>query len=114
MTFDWTVVCEIALFTLICVVVAAVLPWIRERIGAERLNKIWRWVCWAVQAAEQLFGPGAGDRKKEYVLELLAQQGVEVTDDIDAMIEAAVMELTPTHVFTMADDEDADAENAEA
>lgn len=114
MMFDWTVVYEIALFAMICVVVAAVLPWIRERIGAERLNKIWRWVCWAVQAAEQLFGAGAGDQKKAYVLELLAQQGVDITTDIDAMIEAAVMELTPTHVFDKTDDEETDAESAEA
>ena len=41
MMFDWTVVYEIALFALICVVVAALLPWLKERIGAEKLNKIW-------------------------------------------------------------------------
>ena len=115
MMFDWTVVYEIALFALICVVVAAVLPWIRERIGAEKLNKIWRWVCWAVQAAEQLYGAGAGERKKEYVLELLAGQGLDITPDIDAMIEAAVMELTSAYVDDAGEDEeDPDAENAEA
>lgn len=108
MTFDWTVVMEIALFALIAVAVAALLPWLKERVGAEKLNKIWHWVCWAVQAAEQLFGSGKGERKKEYVLKLLAGQGVEVDDNIDAMIEAAVMELTPTHVY-----DKTDAENVE-
>lgn len=99
MTFDWTIVIEIALFALIAVVAAALLPWLKERIGAERLNKLWRWVCWAVEAAEQLFGAGAGVRKKEYVLEMLAEMGVDITPDVDAMVEAAVLELTPTHAF---------------
>lgn len=94
MTFDWTVVIEIAVFALLCVVVAAVVPWLKERIGAEKMNKIWRWVCWAVQAAEQIFGAKNGETKKEFVLELLAGQGVDVTPDVDAMIEAAVKELT--------------------
>ena len=99
MTFDWTIVIEIALFALIAVVVAALLPWLKERIGAEKLNKLWRWVCWAVEAAEQLFGAGMGDRKKEYVLEMLADMGVDITPDVDAMVEAAVLELTPTHIY---------------
>lgn len=92
--FDWTIVWEIGLFVLVCVLVAAVLPWVKERVGAERLNKIWRWVCWAVQAAEQLFGAGKGVEKKQYVTELLADLGLDITDDVDAMIEAAVRELT--------------------
>lgn len=94
MTFDWTVVIEIAVFALLCVVVAAVVPWIKERIGAERFNMLWKWVCTAVQAAEQLLGAGKGEDKKKFVLELLAGQGVDVTPEVDAMIEAAVMELT--------------------
>ena len=92
--FDWTSVWEIGLFALVCVLVAAVLPWVKERVGAERLNKIWRWVCWAVQAAEQLFGAGKGVEKKQYVTELLVDLGLDITDDVDAMIEAAVRELT--------------------
>lgn len=106
MTFDWTIVIEIAVFALIAVVVAALLPWLKERIGAERLNKLWRWVCWAVEAAEQLFGAGAGERKKEYVLKMLADMGVDITPDVDAMVEAAVMELTPNHVFDKRDEEE--------
>ena len=108
MTFNWTIVIEIALFALIAVVVAALLPWLKERIGAERLNKLWRWVCWAVEAAEQLFGAGMGDRKKEYVLEMLADMGVDITPDVDAMVEAAVLELTPTHTYDKAGRETAE------
>lgn len=115
MTFDWTVVIEIAMFALIAVVVAALLPWLKERVGAEKLNKLWRWVCWAVQAAEQLFGAGMGERKKEYVLEMAAANGWadEITEEeFDALVEAAVLELTPTHAYDKIDEE-IDGETAE-
>ena len=57
------------------------------------LARIWEWVCIAVQAAEQLFGPKTGQQKKQYVVDLLTDLGIVVTDKVDAMIEAAVGEL---------------------
>lgn len=111
MTFDWTVVYEIGLFALLAVVVVAVVPWLKERIGADKVTMLWRWVCWAVQAAEQLFGPKKGERKKEYVLELLTSKGVEITPDVDTMVEAAVRELTDTYTINV--DEETEAETAE-
>lgn len=115
MTFDWTIVIEIALFALIAVVVAALLPWLKERVGAEKLNKLWHWVCWAVQAADQIFGAGMGERKKEYVLDMAEENGwaEDVTpEELDALIEAAVLELTPTHTYDKIDEE-IDGETAE-
>lgn len=94
MMFDWTTVIEIALFAVVAIVAAAVVPWVKERIGAERFNALWKWVCMAVQAAEQLFGSGKGERKKEYVEEFLVAHGYDVTEEVDNMIEAAVRELT--------------------
>lgn len=91
---DWHLVVEIALFALIAVVVAVLVPWLKERIGAERVSALWRWVCFAVQAAEQLFGAGRGDDKKAYVEEFLAAQGYDVGEEVNNMIEAAVRELT--------------------
>lgn len=94
MTFDWTILVEIAIFCLIAVIAVVLIPWLKEKLGAERVNQLWRWVCLAVQAAEQLFGPGTGEQKKQYVSDFLAENGVEVTPDVDVMIEAAVRELT--------------------
>lgn len=94
MMFDWTTVFEIALFAVVAIVAAAVVPWVKERIGAERFNALWRWVCMAVQSAEQLFGDGKGADKKAYVEEFLAAKGYDVTEEINNMIEAAVRELT--------------------
>lgn len=106
--FDWTIVIEIALFALIAVVVAAVVPWFKERVGAEKLNKLWHWVCWAVQAAEQIFGAGKGEKKKEYAHAYLDNIGVTAKttpEQLDALIEAAVYELTPAHVYDETDGE---------
>ena len=94
MMFDWTTVIEIALFAVVAIVAAAVVPWVKERIGAERFNTLWKWVCTAVQAAEQLFGSGKGGDKKAYVEEFLAAHGYDVIEEVNNMIEAAVRELT--------------------
>ena len=50
----------------------------------------------AVAAAEQIYtGSGRGEEKKAYVLEWLRSHGVTVDDEkLDAMIEAAVYELS--------------------
>lgn len=50
----------------------------------------------AVSAAEQIYvGSGRGEEKKAYVLEWLRAHGVTVDDEkLDAMIEAAVYELS--------------------
>lgn len=91
---DWTLVIEIALFALVAVVVAVLVPWLKAKIGAEKVAEIWKWVCMAVQAAEQLFGSGKGEQKKAFVEEFLAARGYDVGEDINVLIEAAVRELT--------------------
>ena len=62
----------------------------RAAEGDQRLGEI------AVSAAEQIYtGSGRGEEKKAYVLEWLRSHGVTVDDEkLDAMIEAAVYELT--------------------
>lgn len=106
--FDYEMIAQYVGLVIIGAVIVFALPWLKERIGAEKLNKLWRWVCWAVEAAEQLFGAGMGDRKKEYVLKMLADMGVDITPDVDAMVEAAVLELTPTHTYDKAGGETAE------
>lgn len=74
------------------------LPWLKERIGAEKLKSLWRAIAIAVQAAEQIFGAGRGSDKKEYAMAYLddigATKNVSV-EQLDTMVEAAVYELTP-------------------
>ena len=92
--FDWNIVVEIGIFAVVAVIAAAVLPWVKAKIGAETYNQLWKWVCTAVQAAEQLFGAGKGTEKKAYAVKLLNDMGIKISEKEDAMIEAAVRELT--------------------
>lgn len=96
MTFDITPIVE-AVVAVVCAVVTCVLiPYIKSKTTTEQQKEINAWVKIAVSAAEQIYtGSGRGEEKKAYVLEWLQSHGVTVDDEkLDAMIEAAVYELT--------------------
>ena len=96
MTFDITPIVE-AVAAVVCAVVTCVLiPYIKSKTTTEQQKEINAWVKIAVSAAEQIYtGSGRGEEKKAYVLEWLRSHSVTVDDEkLDAMIEAAVYELT--------------------
>ena len=85
-----------AIIALIAAAISVFLiPWIKEKIEAEKLNQIMGWVTIAVEAAEQIYREsGMGAKKKAYVLDFLAKKGITLDlDSIDAMIESAVLDL---------------------
>lgn len=67
-----------------------VVPWLKSRTDAEGLETMSFWVTTAVRAAEQYFGSGEGQAKKQYVQNALAEKGFSVDDGI---IESAVNAL---------------------
>lgn len=81
-------------FILAGVVLLYLMPYLKAKLGDAKLRELWKMVCIAVQAAEQLFGSGKGVDKKEYVEETLVAQGVEIDEAVNNMIEAAVYDLT--------------------
>ena len=96
MTFDITPIVE-AVVAVVCAVVTCVLiPYIKSKTTTEQQKEINAWVKIAVSAAEQIYtGSGRGEEKMAYVLEWLRSHGITVDDEkLDAMIEAAVYELT--------------------
>lgn len=96
MTFDITPIIE-AVIALAGVVVSCVLiPYIKSKTTAEQQKEINAWVKIAVSAAEQIYvGSGRGEEKKAYVINWLCEHGVTVDEaKLDALIEAAVYELT--------------------
>lgn len=96
MTFDITPVIE-AVIALAGVVVSCVLiPYIKSKTTAEQQKEINAWVKIAVSAAEQIYvGSGRGEEKKAYVIKWLREHGITVDEaKLDALIEAAVYELT--------------------
>ena len=91
---DWEKVIEFAVTVAVMAVAVFLVPWLKEKLGAEKLLKLQQLISIAVQAAEQLFGPGTGAQKKAYVQDWLNQQGVRAdAGQVDAMIEAAVLAL---------------------
>ena len=75
-------------------------PWLKAKIGEAEFRALWERICILVQAAEQLFpksfdGEKTGEQKKEWTCEQLTEvYGIEVTEVENALIEAAVHELT--------------------
>lgn len=89
------------IIAIISVIITYVLiPFIKQKVSAEKIQDIILWVGKAVMAAEQLFIsiPKSGEQKKELVLkfikEYLASKNIEMTDEqINLLIESAVAEL---------------------
>ncbi len=92
---DITTVIEAVLALIGALIAAFLIPWIKSRTNAEKLDRIELWVTVAVEAAEQIYtGSGKGAQKKAYVLEFLNSNGFDLDwDEIDMMIESAVVNL---------------------
>lgn len=93
---DITTIIEAAAALVAAVITAVVIPYIKSRTTAQQQAEINAWVKIAVSAAEQIFkGSGRGEEKKQYVIAWLKERGVTVDEnELDALIEAAVYELT--------------------
>ena len=89
---DWNLVLEFALVVAAIAVVVFLVPFLREKLGAERAQQLEELIWKAVQAAEQLFGAGNGAEKKAYVVEYLENAGIDAAA-VDTQIEAAVLEV---------------------
>lgn len=90
-----TPVVEAFITLAVAIITAFVIPWLKQKIGAEKLAQYSEWVTIAVQAAEQIYaGSGRGAEKKAYVLDFLQKKGFKLDmDSIDKLIEAAVYDL---------------------
>lgn len=79
------------------VVAYFIVPLIKSKTSKEQRENIYAWVKIGVQTAEQiadLQGLKTGRDKKEYVQKFLADLGLKISsEELDAMIEAAVYEL---------------------
>jgi len=88
---------EIIIAIIGVVISSIIIPWVNAKLDSERLTEASFWVSTAVKAAEQLFGALSGDKKYEYVKSLIQSKykGFK-DDDLNILIEAAVLELTAT------------------
>lgn len=94
MEFDVTLIIEAIISLCAALVSAFFIPWVKKKIGAEKMEEFLRWVDIGVAAAEQLFETEATKEKKEYVLEFLHEKGIVYNEwEVDTAIEAAVIKL---------------------
>lgn len=92
---DLTPIIEGVITLAVAVITAFVIPYIKEKIGAAKYEKMLEWVRVGVKAAEMIYnGVGRGAEKKAYVINFLHEKGFTVdADSLDALIESAVLEI---------------------
>lgn len=91
---DLTPIITAVLTLIVSLISAFLIPYIKAKTTDEQFNTIKLWVQVAVQAAEMLLGSGRGEEKKKYVVDFLNSKGFTLnTEEIDNLIESAVLEL---------------------
>ena len=81
------------------IITVFVVPYIKEKIGTEKLAKYEYWASMAVKCAEMIFAEkGMGEDKKAYVVNFLnnmfnKNKVVITPEQIEVLIEACVKEL---------------------
>lgn len=92
---DLTPIVNAVIALIAAIITTFLIPWIKSKIDAAKLAQIVEWVGIAVRAAEQIYNEsGMGEKKKQYVLDFLADKGFTIDpNSINAMIEAAVKNL---------------------
>lgn len=94
MTIDLTQII-LAIITLIgAIITRYLIPWIKSKLNDNQYETFCTLIRVGVYAAEQLFPRDKWKEKKQYVVDLLEENGYTVdTTAVDAMIEATVREL---------------------
>lgn len=92
---DLTQVVSAVITLIVAIVSAFLIPYLKSKLGTEKLETVKFWVNIAVEAAEMIYvGTGRGQEKKEYVLSFLNSKGFTLNiSEIDNLIEAAVLKL---------------------
>lgn len=101
MQIDITQIILAFIALLSAIVTGFVIPWLKKKISVEEgkvselaATLVKLAIDTAVRAAEQIYNSDEGKAKKEYVINVLKEQGYDVESEaIDAAIEAAVLEL---------------------
>ena len=91
---DYTQIISTVIALISALVSAFLIPWLKTKIAANKLQTIKTYVEIGVKAAEQLYTATDGEEKKAYVINFLAEHGIRFdVSTIDQLIEAAVLQL---------------------
>lgn len=95
MRIDLTTILVALIDILAAVAIRYAVPWFKSKTTAEQRQKMLSAVNIAVYAAEQLLGPGYGQKKLDQVKVWLQEQGYDIdSTEVITAIEAAVQQLT--------------------
>lgn len=91
---DYTQIISAVIALISALVSVFLIPWLKTKIDANKLQTIKTYVEIGVKAAEQLYAATDGEEKKAYVINFLAEHGIRFdVSTIDQLIEAAVLQL---------------------
>ena len=95
MAIDITQILVLFIEILASIVSVFVVRYLRSKLSSEQMELLSAAVNTAVYGAEQIFkGTGLGQKKKEYVVNYLRENGYDVdTEAVNAAIEAAVIKM---------------------
>lgn len=88
-------VLRLAVLLVVFAVTCYLIPWIKGKIGQDKLNEITTWTNAAVLMAQQVYYAKTGPERKAIVVDLLKSmlttKNISITDEqLDTLIEAAV------------------------
>ncbi len=89
---------KVVIMVAVILITRYVIPWVRERIGADKLALAEKWARYAVLKAQQVMWSDNGPERKAYVMEflkkLLIEKNIALSDEqLDILIEAAVKQM---------------------
>ena len=95
MKTDITPILEVIITLFSAIMTSCIIPLVKTRLSQSKQEKLKFWTETAVKAAEQIYGSKAGHQKKEYVVQFLLAKGIVFdVDEVTAMIESSVHELS--------------------
>lgn len=91
-------VIKIVVMVAALVITRYLIPWLKEKIGADKLATAEKWAKYAVLKAQQVLWEQDGQDKKAYVTEFLKEiliaKNIALSDEqLDVLIEAAVKQM---------------------
>lgn len=91
---DITPIVEAVIGVVVAICSVFVIPWLKSKVSAEKMETYKVWVEIGVAAAEQLYKAADGAQKKLYVQSFLFDKGIKLDEyDLDNLIESAVLKL---------------------
>ncbi len=89
-----TPIVEGILALLALIVSTYLIPWLKERLTNEQIEKVYALVDIGVYAAEKLYGAGHGDDKLAYVKGFLESRGMELdTTQLKVFVDSAIKRM---------------------